>query len=142
MEESKNKQNNKDDVNTIHTFQSDLADLMREKQGSVIKIAIAEQEKKDRAEIVEQSKISNPKNLLLVIGGIIIILAGIIFTIFLINKGNSQSVVAPVASKVPTFISYDEQFNLDAKNISSRDVLVKTIRTDCSYETKDPDDSH
>ncbi len=60
---------------TLRTFQSDLADTIKSGQGSVIKIAMAEHEKKDREEKTQNPK--NPKNIALVIGGITLLLLGI-----------------------------------------------------------------
>ena len=105
-----NKQLNDDrEIKTIHTYEGDMANLVRSGQGSVIKIALAEQEKRRASGKVEDPKKVKSENLIFIFGGLFIIIVAIWATFFLIKKAKDQSIAQIENSKIQTFVPYDNQ---------------------------------
>ena len=63
------------DPHAIRTYASDLAEVMRTKQGSVVKIALAEQARRDIDEA--NASPTSKKNIFLALGALILIAIGI-----------------------------------------------------------------
>jgi hypothetical protein len=125
MDEDKKQLNNKD-VKVLRTYTSDMADAIRENEVSVIKIAMAEKEKRDKEEVYEKAKGTNFSKILLSIGGVIIIIAAIFGASYIIQK--KKVVPIPPVSTVETFISYDTKSDIDvtkATNISNLSDIIK-----------------
>ncbi|MFA5934015.1 MAG: hypothetical protein WC795_02220 [Candidatus Paceibacterota bacterium] len=79
-------------TSSLHTYSSDMAEAIRDGQGSVIKIAMAEQKKRDRDEenVSPQSK----KNIFLIIGsGVLILLAVGAVIIYYITRPSETTIV-------------------------------------------------
>lgn len=137
MDEQNNLQPNTiSNIKPIHTYTSDMADAVREQEGTVIKIALAEQKKRERNAMKAESRGSNPKNMLLIIGGIILIVAGVMGTLFLIQKSKSQSVVAPVQTKIEAFINYEDQSYIDTTGMAIREEAIKAITAESQKQTQ------
>ncbi len=132
MDENKTQPNNKDNLKTVRTYLSDMADTVRTNEISVIKVALAEQNKRDREDIYKKAEGSPFKKTLFVIGGIILILSAI-FGAYLLyqQKTNSNQSVQGQITKEETLISYDESSSL---LINDGDDLISKI----NISKKDP----
>lgn len=126
------KENN--DIKNIHTYQSDMADLVREKNASVINIAVAEQKKREVESLTSEKKINKTKNIFWVVGGIGIIIFGILGTIFILNKDKEKSIAKNQEQKIPTVISYEDQVKLDVSTILNKEDLTKLIKEEVVKE--------
>ena len=111
MDENNTQPNNNGNLKTVRTYLSDMADTVRQNQISVIKVALAEQNRNERENVYRQVETSPIKKVLWIIGGVILIGASIFGIYFLINK-KAQDAVVPVA-KEETIISYDEVAPID-----------------------------
>ncbi|MDQ5883447.1 MAG: hypothetical protein QG654_361, partial [Patescibacteria group bacterium] len=81
----------------IRTYSADIAEIMRREKGSVIKIALAEQER--RKAYKETKDPTSTRNLIVILLGVIFIVSGVlIFVYTIINKDAPVSVVAPIGS--------------------------------------------
>ena len=89
-------------VVSARSFSSDLANAIREKGGSVVRIAIAEEEK-NRREFQENSATSR-KNIFFIVATIIIIVGAIGAVVFVYLQKKAASVVVPVTTVLPTAI--------------------------------------
>lgn len=103
-------------LQTLRTFQSDLADTIKTGQGSIVKIAMAEHDKKER----EQANINpiSKKNLTFIISGIVLIICavgGIGYIVYL--KLPKVVQVTREQPKLATIISTDTQKGLDVTNL-------------------------
>ena len=93
-----------DSTKPLHTLSSDLASALHEKKGSVIKLALAEEQKKKM--IAEGQQSGNKQNIFFMIMGGVLIVFGIgLVTFLLIKKSRISSVVQPTT--FPNFIFTD-----------------------------------
>ncbi|MEY2671970.1 MAG: hypothetical protein RL687_387, partial [Candidatus Parcubacteria bacterium] len=86
--------NNQTKIQNIHTYSSDMADAVREQEATVIKIALAEKERKDKEKYVEENKSNFSFNIFYVIGGIALIVSSVWATFYFIQKGREASAIA------------------------------------------------
>ncbi|MBK5215249.1 MAG: hypothetical protein JJE53_00345 [Candidatus Pacebacteria bacterium] len=125
MEENKKQPNNK----VLRTYTSDMADAIRTNEMSVIKIALAEKEKREQEQLYKEAEGTNTSKTFLIIGGVLLIAAAIFGSYFLIQKRNETQ--APVITKeIDTFITYDSYSNIDAssvKNINDLSTIVQNV---------------
>lgn len=109
----------------IRTYAADIADIMRKEKGSVIKIALAEQER--RQAYKESKDPTSTKNLIVILLGVMFIVAGIlIFVYTIMNRETPVPVVAPVGS--PSLIYSENQTQTDITNLT-RGNLFNTIHS-------------
>jgi len=132
MEEENKVQPNDKNIKVLRTYSSDMADAIRNNEVSVIKIALAEKEKKDREEIYQKAEGTNTSKTLLVIGGIILIVTAVIGSYFLFQKKKINDTPQPIVSNIDTFISYDSNIYVDvtdATNISDLSNIINQEQT-------------
>jgi hypothetical protein len=125
MDEDKIQQNKKD-VKVLRTYTSDMADAIRENEVSVIKIAMAEKEKRDMEAEYKKAKGTNFSKILLLIGGVVLIIVAIFVASYIIQK--KKVVPIPPASKIETFLPYDSESDIDvtkATNINNLSGIIK-----------------
>jgi hypothetical protein len=115
MDENK-KQFNDKDIKVLRTYTSDMADAIKTNETSVIKIALAEKEKKEREEVFEKAEGTTLSKILLIVGGIILISGAIIGSYILIQKKKVSETIIPIVKNIETLISYDSQVHIDATN--------------------------
>lgn len=116
MEEENKKLNNSPKINpkTIRTYMSDMADVVRENEMSVIKVAMAEQRTRERGDYYERNKETPKKKFLFALGGLLIVLIGVFVSYFLIQKAKEKNSPIQVVKTVNPLISYDSFVELDA----------------------------
>ncbi len=137
MDEQNNPQlNTKNDIKTIHTYESDMADAVREQQASIIKIALAEQNKKSREQLLGTATKAKSKNIFFIIGGIILVAGAFVGAYLLMSGAKTASVVAPVQTNIQTFIPYDTSANIDITRSVGKEEIGKTITTEASKTGK------
>ncbi len=99
----------------IRTYSADIADIMKREKGSVIKIALAEQERRNAYK--KEKDPTSTKNLIVILLGVIFIVSGIlIFVYTIINRDSPVSVVAPIGS--PSLIYSENQTQIDITNLT------------------------
>ncbi len=125
MEEEKLNYNKKDGLKTVRTYMSDMADTVRDNEISVIKIALAEQNKHEREDLYRKVEGTPTKKVFWVIGGIILVAIAIGGTYFIIQQKAKQNIVEQIEKK-ETLISYDE---ISPVNVTNPDELTNKINT-------------
>jgi len=131
MEENKSQINTNSNMKTVRTYMSDMADTVRANEISVLKVALAEQNKQAREDLYRQQEGTPTKKIFWFIGGIILIAAAIYGSTFLINK-KAEVGLPVVATKENAIISYDEIYSLsvlDKENLSDKISEIKDIVT-------------
>lgn len=99
----------------IRTFAADIADIMRKEKGSVIKIALAEQER--RQAYKQEKDPTSTRNLLVILFGVVFIVAGIlIFVYTIINRNEPIPIVVPVG--IPSLIYSENQTQTDLTELT------------------------
>ncbi|QQR50609.1 hypothetical protein IPF86_01665 [Candidatus Nomurabacteria bacterium] len=113
-------------IEPLRTYQSDMAEALREQQGSVIKIAIAEQKKKE-----DTAKLISPvakKNIAFLVGSIAcLVIAGGIFG-YLYFFHDSDPIVVEKKPTIETLIFADAHQSVDTGSLLTKKQLVDAIR--------------
>lgn len=125
MEEDK-KQNSDKNIKVLRTYTSDMADVIRDNEVSVIKIALAEKEKKEMDGSFDKAYSSRFTKIFMFVGGIILIAGAVIGSILIFQKKEELS--KPQVKNVSTFISYDLKSEIDVTEASSVSSLMSLIK--------------
>lgn len=120
----------------LRTYASDIADLMRKEKGSIIKIALAEQKRRD-----EYKKENNPvatKNIIVMLVGIGLIVGGImIFVRSIMNRAAPVNQITNLNPSLPSFIFAENQVHIDMTELN-RTELINAIKTQVANDTQIP----
>ncbi len=135
MDENKN-QPIKENIKTIHTYSSDMADAVRINEASVIKIALAEQAKKEREALYKKAEGSNGSKVLMLLGGLILIGAAIGGAYYFANKKKIENTPVETKKNIEALISYDDQAFLDMTSATSAIDAANIIQTEVKKEGK------
>lgn len=117
MEENNKQPNNGGNIKTVRTYLSDMADTVRNNEISVIKVALAEQNKHEREDIYRKIEGSPTKKIFWAIGGIILVAGAIYGTYFILKQKSLQNIPEQI-TREKTLLSYDEIYSIDATNIN------------------------
>lgn len=117
MEENNKQPNNGGNIKTVRTYLSDMADTVRNNEISVIKVALAEQNKHEREDIYRKIEGSPTKKIFWLIGGIILVAGAIYGTYYVLKQKATQNIPDQI-TREKTLLSYDEIYSIDATNIN------------------------
>lgn len=133
MNENKTQTNNKE-VKVLRTYTSDMAEVIRDNEISVIKIALAEKTKREQEETYKKAEGSTFSKILFIIGGVILIIGAIIGSYFLIQSKK----IKPISNinNVETFISYDLKNDIDVTSIVYPEDFLNLIKNEQKIESK------
>ena len=132
MDEKTPQINNRENLKTVRTYLSDMADTVRENEISVIKVALAEQNKHEREDLYRQAEGTPAKKIFWIIGGLFLVGVSIFGTYYIIQKKAKENIPAAIA-KDETIISYDQNFSIDLKD---GEVLSDKIKNQISENSK------
>lgn len=124
-EQNKIKLNN--DAQTIHTYAGDMASMVRENEASVIKIAMAEQRRREKEIQKDITTKQKNRSILFVILAVILIVGSFFVVKFLNEKGKIEATHPEIITEVPTLIPSDGQTTIKADSIAGREDLVRAI---------------
>lgn len=117
MDENKTQPNDKN-IKVLRTYTSDMAEAIRDNEMSVIKIAMAEKEKREQEEIYQKAEGTPTTKILFVVGGIILIAVAIFGSYYLVQKKKEKEIPKNTITNIETFISYDSKSYIDTTNIN------------------------
>jgi len=132
MEEKKTQLNDKD-IKVLRTYTSDMAEAIRDNEMSVIKVALAEKEKREREEVYKEAEGTKTSKIFLTMGGILLIIMAIIGSMYLISK--KKEVPIKTVAEVETFVAYDSYEYIDTTGMLNIDGLVTKIKSLTSQNT-------
>lgn len=115
-------------IKTIHTYTSDMADAVRINEASVIKIALAEKEKREQEALYREASGTKGSKLLLTLGGIILIGLAIFGWYFLSKKNEIANTPEQTKKDIEAFISYDDKAYIDVTDNKNQNDLSKSIK--------------
>jgi len=110
-------------LKTVHTYADDMARAVKEKQGSVLKIAMAEEEK--RREEYENFNPSSKRNVAYIIATFFVICVTVGLVIFISAKNNEEA-------KIPNEYEAPNRFNILLAD-EVRDIFVGELKKDQIY---------
>lgn len=113
MNEETPKPNKK--INALKTFAGDMAEAVREKELSIIKIALAEREKREKELLDKKKEGSIWLKILPIVGGLILI-SSAIFGIYFLSKTKNEIFVPEIKNEFETFITYNSKSIIDTTN--------------------------
>lgn len=121
-------------LKTLRTYSSDMADAIRDNEMSVIKIALAEKEKKEREFVYKKVEGTNLQKILLIAGGVILIIGAIVGVYSLMRKNSANNTLTQQTptNNMRAFISYNSQSSVDATGATDIDSISKLLRAEIS----------
>ena len=129
MDENNNQLNTKNNLKTVRTYLSDMADAVRENDISAIKIALAEQNRNERENVYREIEGTPMKKFWWFLGGIIILGVAVFGIYYFMNK-KVQNNIPETLVKEETLISYDADTSIDSyKNLSEKIIAIKNETT-------------
>lgn len=129
MDENKTQNNNPSkNIKTIHTYTSDMADAVRENEVSVIKIALAEKEKREREAIYEEASGTKSSKILLTLGGLVLVGLAIFGWYYLSKKNQEANTPKQIIKEMEAIISYDEKAYLDLTDKKNQSDLSTSLK--------------
>lgn len=111
----------------IRTFQSDVADAIKEKQGSVLKIAVAEQERKQQEQYVASP--AAPKNKAFIFGTVVFLILGASTLAYFIISQKQPVVQNVEQSPIVPIIFADVTKTLDVTD-KSKPAFLQILRAE------------
>ncbi len=104
-------------LKTIRTYASDMADVVRDKQGSVVKIVMAEEDKRRR--IVENVTPTSKKNIFFIAGSMLAIALTLLVIVFAISRSNRPVEIqdTPTVTQSTEAIPYDTVVTIDTSGV-------------------------
>ena len=118
------------EARTIRTFSSDMAEAVRENQISVIKIAMAEKERREQQEESQRAGNSKSSKVLFFIGSLIFIAGAIFGSYYLINQKKArENLIVKEKPRIGTFINYENAIIIDSTKINSLMSLISVIHS-------------
>jgi len=119
-EENIQPNNNPKSPKNIHTYMSDMAEVVRQNEMSVIKIAVEEQKRRETTDYYQKIEKQSKGKIFWIIGGLIILAGAIALTYFTLQKKKEIN-TPPVIIKTPeTLISFDMEESIDFTNIINK----------------------
>jgi apolipoprotein N-acyltransferase len=135
MDEKEIKNNSaRSDIKSIHTYTSDMADAIRENEASVIKIALAEKEKRERETIYKEAEGTKSSKFFLLLGGVILVGGAILGSYFLFKKSTVAPETKTTVKDIDTLISFDQKAFIDATDARIQTDLYALIKDELTKE--------
>lgn len=135
MEEDKKNYNSKDGIKTVRTYLTDMADTVRDNEISVIKVALAEQNKHEREDLYRKVEGTPTKKVFWFIGGIILIAIAVGGTYFIVQQKTKQNIPEQIINE-KTLISYDEIYLINVTNLNELINKINTAKNEVSATGK------
>lgn len=135
MNENKPNINNQGELKNIRTYMTDMADSVRANEISVLKVALAEQNKHEREDLYRKVEGTPTKKVFWFIGGIVFIACAIYGYQFLTKKIAQNNEVVKFV-KIESIIPYDEISTLEVSISGSLVENIKKIKNELAA-TKD-----
>lgn len=134
MDEKETQPNNQGvNLKTLRTYTSDMADAVRENEISVIKIAVAEQQKNIAEAEYKKAQGSKLAKFFMFIGALALIAGGVALAYFLLNKKDEATAPTEIVNrKIETFISYDEDVFVDMTNATLSSDVTNLLKIESS----------
>lgn len=119
----------------VRTYATDIGEMMKREKGSVIKIALAEQHRRD--EFKKKMDPTATKNIIVMMIGIMLIIGGIMVFVYAIVNRAKPVPVTNFATNLPTFFFTENQVQIDMTELN-RTELVDTVHAQMANTTLVP----
>ncbi len=136
MDEKTPQQSTEHTTPGIRTYGSDMADAIRTNEASVIKIALAEQKKREREALTQVAQGTKTSRVFLTLGGLMFIVAAILGVSFVVQQKTKKSLPQEIIRNLPAIVSYDETLFADVTPITGRATIADGINKEISDQAK------
>lgn len=116
MDENKEQPNKEGKIKNVRTYMSDMADTVRANEISVIKVALAEQNKRAREDLYREAEGTPVKKIFWILGGVILIAGAIYGSMFLLKEKAKITAPEKIITREVSIVSYDEVSSIDVSN--------------------------
>lgn len=120
----------------VRTYATDIAEMMKKQKGSIIKIALAEQERRN-----ESKRNSDPtatRNIIVMMLGFILIVGGIMIFIYSIVNRDKPVDVVTTNTVFPSLLFTENQVQIDMTNLNKTE-LFNAIKVQVANRTLVPE---
>jgi hypothetical protein len=114
-----------------------MADAVRDNEMSVIKIALAEKEKRESEEIYKKAEGSNSSKVFLIFGGIILIVIALGITYFVTQKNVETTSPVQTIKEIEAPISFNEKTFVDTAGLTTHNDLSGAIKKEVGNDSKE-----
>lgn len=111
----------------LHTYAGDMASMVRDNEASVIKIAMAEQRRRESEVQKEISKKQKNYAVIFAILSIVLIIGAIYIYKYLNQKGKIEATHTEILTEIPTLVPDDIQTLIPTDTIAGREDLVRVL---------------
>jgi len=129
-ENNKEKQNISginDGVQVLRTYTSDMADVIRNNDMTVAKIAMEEKRKNEEDELYRKASGTKGSKIFFLITGIILIGVAIFGIYYVLQKNKETPATSQKVENVSTFISYDSSAYIDVTDVNTLSGLLTLL---------------
>lgn len=129
--EGQEEQGKKTNAKVLRTYSSDMAEAVRTNEMSVIKIAMAEKEKREQEELFKKVEGTKTSKFFFAIAGIIVVGVAIWGSSYVLEKKKEkEEALLSKNETISTFINYDNSYFVDATNTSNVVGLVSSLKNE------------
>ncbi len=128
MGEEKKINYNDNEIRTLHTYTSDMADAIRIDDTSVIKIALAEKSKREKEELYKKDEGTPFVKTLLLIGGLILVGGSLVGIYFLYKNNQNKNTPPSIVLKNYSIIPFDSESHIDTTKVKIKNDLAELIK--------------
>lgn len=128
MEENKNLNSINSEPKVLHTYTSDMADAVRDNEMSVIKIALAEKDKREQEEIYKNEDGTKASKTIFIVGGIILIGVAFLISYFVIQKNTEVNTPQQATKEIESLINYNDKVFIDTRNVVSQSDFSDAVK--------------
>lgn len=121
---------NNEDLNkpeVLRTYSSDMAEAVRTNEASVIKIALAEKNKKEQEQENVKIEGTKGKKIFWVIGGILILLIAVIGSYYSYQKKKERETPKVEVKEIKTLISFESKTTIEIKDETTKQELWQSV---------------
>ncbi|MDQ5971185.1 MAG: hypothetical protein QG566_131 [Patescibacteria group bacterium] len=111
----------------LHTYAGDMASMVRDNEASVIKIAMAEQRRRESEVQKEISKKQKNYAVIFAVLSIVLIIGAIYIYKYLNQKGKIEATHTEILTEIPTLVPDDVQTLIPTDTIAGREDLVRVL---------------
>lgn len=115
----------------LRTYASDIAEMMRREKGSIVKIALAEQQRRD--DFQKRRDPTSTRNIVVMLLGIALIVGGVMIFVYSIIGRGKPIAVTNYSIDLPSFFFTESQVHIDMTDLN-RTELIKAIQNEVSSD--------
>jgi hypothetical protein len=119
-------------LNVLRTYTSDMADMVRTNEASVIKIALAEKSKREQEQLIEKVEGTTSKKFFWFLMGFIILAIAIFGIYYSLEKRKERNTPIPITSVIKSPISYESFSSVNITGYYDPQEIINLIKAEAN----------